>query len=51
MGGDASIVVNKKLEDGREEWYNLSGYGFAKGGKIFVVDGLDDLFDEGSFER
>ena len=51
LGGDASIVVVKKLEDGRDEWCNLYGDGVAKGGKIFGVDGLDDLLDKGSFEK
>ena len=30
---------------------NCSGDGVAKGGKIFGVNGLDDLLDEGSFEQ
>ena len=46
MGGYASIVVVKKLKDGRDEWCNLSGDVVAKGGKIFVVDCLNDLLDE-----
>ena len=50
-GGDASIAVVKKLEDGRDEWCNLYGVGVAKGGKIFGVDGLDCLLYEGSFEK
>ena len=49
--GDASIVVVKKLEDCWDEWCNFSGDGVAKGGNIFGVDGLDDLLDEGSFEK
>ena len=51
LGGDASIVVVKKLEDGRDDWCNFSGDGVAKGGEIFGVDSLDDLLDEGSFEK
>ena len=51
MGGDAFIVLAKKLEDGRDEWCNLSGDGVAKGSKIFGVDGLNDLLDESSFDK
>ena len=47
--GDASIVVVKKLDDGRDEWCNFSGDGVAKGGEIFFADGLNDLLDEGLF--
>ena len=48
---DRSIVVVYELNDGRDEWRNLSGDGVAKGGKVFGVDGLDYLLDEGSFEK
>ena len=51
LGGDASIFVVKKLEDGRDGWCNLSGDGVVKGGEIFGVNGLDDLLDEGSFKN
>ena len=51
LGDDMSVVVVKKLEDGRDEWCNFSGDGVAKGGKICGVNGLDDLLDEGSFEE
>ena len=51
LGINASIVVVKKLKDGRDEWCDLSGDGVAKGGKIFVVDGLNDLLDEGLLEK
>ena len=51
LGDDASIVVVKKLEDGWYKWCNLSGDGFAKGGEIFVVDGLDYFLYEVSFEE
>ena len=51
MGGDASIIVVEKLEDGRYEWCNFSGDGVAKGGKIFGFYGLNDLLDEVSFEK
>ena len=47
LQGDLSIVVVKKLEDSWDEWCNFSGDGVAKSGKIFRVDGLDDLLDEG----
>ena len=50
LWGDASIVVVKELNDGWDKWCNLSGDGFAKGGKMFGVNGRDDLLDEGSFE-
>ena len=46
LGGDASIVVVKKLEYYWYEWCNFSGDGVGKVGEIFGVDGLDDLFDE-----
>ena len=45
LGGDTYVIVVKKREDGRDEWYNLSCDRVAKGGKIFGVDGLDDLLD------
>ena len=46
-----SIVVVQELKDGWDEWRNISGDGVAKGGKIFGVDGLNDLLDEGSFDK
>ena len=51
LGGDASVIVMKKLEDGQDEWCIFSCDGVAKGGKIFGVDGLNDLLDEGSFVK
>ena len=51
LGGDASIVVLKKLEYGQDEWCNFSGDGDAKGGEIFGVDGLNDLLGEGYFKK
>ena len=51
LGGDASIVVVKKIEDSWDEWCNFSGDGVAKAGEISGFDGLDDLLDEGSFEK
>ena len=51
LGGDASVIVVKELEDGWDEWFDLSCDGVAKGGKIFGVDGLGDLLDEGSLEK
>ena len=51
LGGDTSVVVVKKREDSRDKWCNLSCDGVAKGGDIFGVDGIDDLLDEGSFEK
>ena len=46
-----SIVVVQKFKDGWDKWRNLSGGGFAKGGKIFGVDGLNNFFDKGSFKK
>ena len=46
-GGDTPVVVVKKLEDGWDEWCDLSCDGVVKDGEIFSVDGLDDLLDEG----
>ena len=51
LGGDLFVVVVKKLEDDWDEWCDLSGDGVAKAGELFGVDGLDDLLDEGSFEK
>ena len=51
LGGDASIVVVKELEDGWDEWCDLSRDRVAKGGKIFGVNGFDNLFDEGSLKK
>ena len=51
LGGDTSVIIVKELEDGRDKWFNLSCDGVAKGGKIFGVDGLDDLLDECSLEK
>ena len=51
LRGDPSIVVVQELKDGQDEWHNLPGDGFVKGGEIFGVDGLDDLLNEGSFEK
>ena len=51
LGGDTSVIVVKKIEDGWDEWCNLSCDGVAKGGKTCGVDGLHDLLDEGSFEE
>ena len=48
---DRNVVVVKKLEDGRDEWCKISGDRSAKGGKIFGVDGLKNMLDEGSFEK
>ena len=44
--GDAAIFFVKKLEDGQDEWCNLSGDDVEKGGEIFGVDGLDDFWME-----
>ena len=41
----------EELEYGWDKWCNLSGDGVAKGSELFGVNGLDDLFDEGSFEK
>ena len=51
LGGDASVIVVKELEDGWDKWCDLSRDGVAKGGKIFGVDGFDDLLDEGSLKK
>ena len=46
-----SVIVVKELEDGWEEWCDFSCDRFAKGGKIFGVDGFDDLLDEDSLKK
>ena len=51
LGGDTSIIVVKKLEDGRDEWCDFSCNRVTKVSKIFGADGLDDLLDEGSFDK
>ena len=51
LGGDASVIVVKELEDGWDEWCDFSCDRVAKGDNIFGVDGLDDLLDEGSLEK
>ena len=40
-----------ELKYGWDKWRNLSGDGAAKGGKIFGVDGLNDLLDGGLFKQ
>ena len=51
LGGDTSVIVVKELEDGWDEWCDLSCDGVAKGGNIFGADGLNNLLDEGSFNK
>ena len=51
MGGDTSVIFVKELEDGWDEWCNLSLDRVAKGGDIFGINGIDDLLDEGSLEK
>ena len=51
LGGDASVIVVKALEDCWDEWCDLSRDGVAKVGKIFGVDGFDDFLDEGNLKK
>ena len=51
LGGDASVVVVKEIEDGWDKWCDLSPDGIAKGDEIFGVDGFDDLLDESSLNK
>ena len=51
MGGDTSIIVVKKIEDGHDKWCDFSCEGIAKGGEIFGVYDIGDLLDEGSLEK
>ena len=51
LGGDASVIFVQKLEDSRDEGCDFSCDGVAKGGDIFCADGLNDLLDEGYFEK
>ena len=51
LGGDTSVIVVKELEDGQDEWCNFSCDRVAKSGKILIVDGPDDMFDEGSLKK
>ena len=51
MGGDASVIVVEELEDGWDKWCDLSHDGVAKGSKIFVVDGFNDILDEVSLKK
>ena len=49
--GDVSVIVVKEFKYGWENWCDLSCDGVAKGGKIFVVDNIDNMFDENSLEK
>ena len=51
LGGDASVIVVKVLEDSWDKRCDLSRNGVAKGGKIFGVDGFNDLLDEGFLKK
>ena len=51
MGGDASIIFVKVLEDGWDGRCDLSRDRGAKGGEIFGVDGFDDFLYEGSLKK
>ena len=51
LGGDASVIVVKLLEDGWDERCDFSCDGIDKGGEIFGVDGFDDFLDEGSLKK
>ena len=48
LGGYASVIFVKILEDGWDERCYLSRDEVAKGVEIFGVDGFDDLLDYGS---
>ena len=39
----------KEVEDGQDEWHDLSSDGIVKGGELFGVYRLDDCFDDGLF--
>ena len=51
LGGNASIIVVKVLEDGWDERCDFSRDRVAKGGEILGADGFDDLLDEGSLKK
>ena len=51
LGGDASVIVVKVLEDGWDKRCGFSCDRVAKGGNIFGVDGFDDVLDEGSLKK
>ena len=51
LGGVNHGYLGMVLKDGWDEQCDLSRNGVAKDGKIFGVDGLDDLLDEGSLEK
>ena len=51
LRGDAYIVVVEEIKYGRDKWCNLSGDAVAKGREIFGVSCLNDLLDEGLFEK
>ena len=40
----------QEVEDGRDEWHDLSGDGVSKGGEVLGVYSFDDFLDDGSFE-
>ena len=51
LGGDAAVIFIKLLEDGWDERRDFSCDGVAKGSEIFVVNGFDDLLDEGYLKK
>ena len=51
LGGGASVIVVKVLEDGWDERCDFSCDGVAKVGEIFGVDGFDGFLDEGSLKK
>ena len=51
MGGNAPVIIVQKIEDGQEEWCDLSGDRIEKGGKVFGVYSFDDFLDDGSFDQ
>ena len=51
LGGDASVIVVKELEDGWDGWCGFPCDRVARCGKIFGVNGFDDMLGEGYLKK
>ena len=51
LQGNALVLIVQEVEDGRDEWHDLSGDEITKGGKVFGVYSFNDFLDYVSFEQ
>ena len=51
LRGNAPVIIVQEIEDGRDEWRDLSGDKISKGGELFGVYSFNYLLDYGSFEQ